>query len=198
MATFAYLRCSTSEQTTDNQRLEIEQAGFRPDFVFSETISGSVPSDRRPEFQKLLSKIRDGETLVVSKLDRLGRDSIDVQSTIKRLQERGIKVLVLALGSTDLTSPSGQLLMTMLAAVAQMERSLLIERTQAGLQRAKAEGKKLGRKSKTSDLQKQDILNRLKSGETVSGVARDYKVSRATVIGIRKSMEENSVQQQAY
>ena len=79
--------------------------------------------------------------------------------------------------------------MTMLAAVSQMERELLIERTQAGLARAKAEGKILGRKSKTTPDQKQEILALLGQGTTVSQVARNYGVSRATIIGIREHYE---------
>jgi len=153
-------------------------------------VSGSRPAATRPEFQRLLLQIRNGETLVVSKLDRLGRDAIDVQQTIKALQARNIKVIVLALGGTDLTSPTGTLLMTMLAAVSQMERELLIERTQAGLARAKAEGKILGRKPKTTPDQKQEILAQLGQGTTVSQVARNYGVSRATIIGIRERFNE--------
>lgn len=187
MAVFAYLRVSTTEQTTENQKLEIERSGLTPNYWFSDHgVSGSRPAASRPEFQRLLTQIRDGETIVVSKLDRLGRDAIDVQQTIKSLQARNIKVIVLALGGTDLTSPTGTLLMTMLAAVSQMERELLIERTQAGLARAKAEGKKLGRKSKTTDDQKQSIIKELKDGISVSQVARTYQVSRATIIGIRE------------
>ena len=73
----------------------------------------------------------------------------------------------------------------MLMAVAEMERSLIVERTQAGLARAKAEGKQLGRRSKTTDEQKVEIRKRLCAGESVSSVARDYGISRATVTGIR-------------
>lgn len=73
---------------------------------------------------------------LVSKLDRLGRDAIDILSTVKHLSERNIKVIVLQLGNTDLTSTTGELLLTMLSAVAEMERSIIVERTQAGLSRA--------------------------------------------------------------
>ena len=134
-----------------------------------------------------MTRIRSDETLVVSKLDRLGRDAVDVMQTIRLLGDRGVKVVVLQLGATDLTSAAGKLLLTMLAAVAEMERDLLIERTQAGLQRAKAQGKKLGRPSKTTDAQRLSIRQDLKSGKSVSQMARQYSVSRATVIGIRDS-----------
>ena len=81
-------------------------------------ISGKTCASQRPEFARLLEKIRDGETIVVSKLDRLGRDSIDVLQTVRMLSDRQIKVIVHQLGQTDLTSPAGKLLLTMLSAVA--------------------------------------------------------------------------------
>lgn len=186
MAVFAYLRTSSCEQNTENQKIEINNSGIFVDYWYDDHgVSGSTPATSRPEFQRLLTQIRDSEILVVSKLDRLGRDAIDVQQTIKLLQARNIRVIVLALGRTDLTSPPGTLLMTMLAAVAQLERQLIIERTQAGLARAKAEGKKLGRRSKTTDSQKKEICKRLSQGVSVSQIARDYEVSRATIIGVR-------------
>ncbi len=187
-ATFAYGRVSTTQQTTDNQRLELARAGFTIDdeYWFSdEGISGKTCAKQRPEFGRMLTRIRKGETLVVSKLDRLGRDAIDVMQTIRLLGERKVKVIVLQLGNTDLTSAAGKLLLTMLAAVAEMERDLLVERTQAGLQRAKAEGKILGRPSKTSPEQRKAILDELARGESVSAMARLYGVSRANIIGIR-------------
>lgn len=186
MAVFAYTRVSKSEQNPENQKLEIQQSGMNVDFWFCDHgVSGSTHASSRPEFQKLLTQIRSGETLVVSKLDRLGRDAIDVGTTVRLLQERNIKVIVLSLGGTDLTSPAGKMLMTMLSAVAEMERDLLIERTHAGLARAKSEGKKLGRKPKTNDTQKETIRQRLNEGVSVSQVARDFGISRASVISIR-------------
>lgn len=83
--TFAYGRVSTSEQSADNQRLEIESAGHKVDYWFADTISGKSSASQRPQFSKLLGQIRDGETLVVSKLDRLGRDAQDVGATVKLL-----------------------------------------------------------------------------------------------------------------
>lgn len=186
MAIFGYGRVSTGQQTTENQRLELERAGFAVDYWFSDHgISGKTCASERPEFARLLDKIRDGETLVVAKLDRLGRDAVDVLQTIRSLERRSIKVMVMQLGQTDLTSPAGKLLLTMLASVAEMERDLLIERTQAGLARARAEGKKLGRPSKTTLEQRREILEGLGRGESVSALARAYAVSRATIHAIR-------------
>ena len=190
MAIFGYGRVSTNQQATENQRLELEQAGYKiePEFWFAdEGVSGKVAANQRPAFKKMLGQIRKGETLVVSKLDRLGRDAIDVLQTVRLLGDRGIKVIVHQFGTTDLTSSAGKLLLSMLAAVAEMERDLLVERTQAGLIRAKAEGKTLGRPSKTTAEQRAEIRRRLDAGESVSATARFYGISRANIIGIRSS-----------
>jgi putative DNA-invertase from lambdoid prophage Rac len=185
MATFAYGRVSTKEQTTENQRREIESAGYKVDFWFAdEGVSGKISASQRPQFTKLLGQIRDGETLVVTKLDRLGRDAQDVGATIKALAARRIEVIVLQLGKLDLTSAAGKLMLTMLAAVAEMERDLLVERTQSGLARAKAEGKTLGRPSKTNDEQRRQIAADYAAGVSVSELARRFEVSRANILGI--------------
>lgn len=189
MAVFGYGRVSTTAQHTSNQRLELESAGFKIDYWFSDTgISGKTCAAQRPEFSALLNKIRDGETLVVSKLDRLGRDAVDVLQTVRALATRNIQVIVLQLGKIDLASVAGKLLLTMLVAVAEMERDLLVERTQAGLQRARAQGKRLGRRRKTTDLQRQEICTLLAAGSTVSDVARQFNVSRANIISIRNAV----------
>ena len=147
-------------------------------------ITGKVPAVQRKAFSEMLSKIRDGETLVVAKLDRLGRDAIDVLQTVRALADRNIKVIVHQLGTTDLTSAAGKLLLSMLAAVAEMERDLLIERTQAGLSRAKAEGKKLGRPSRIAPEARRAIIEKKNNGTSVSALAREYGVSRATIAAI--------------
>lgn len=187
MRVFGYGRVSTADQTTDNQRQELETMGhtIQAQRWFSDTISGKVPASERPEFSRMLERMEAGDMLVVSKLDRLGRDMIDVMQTLKALTGQGIRVKVLALGDTDLTSTAGKAVVGILAVVAEMERDMLVERTQAGLARAKAEGKQLGRPSKTSDADRDTIRARLGVGESVSQVARDFGISRATVISIR-------------
>lgn len=187
MATFAYGRVSTKDQTTTNQKMEIESAGYGIDYWYAdEGISGSTPASQRPEFSKMLDKIRDGERLVVTKLDRLGRDAQDVGATIKMLAARKIEVIVLQVGKLDLTSAAGKLMLTMLAAMAEMERDLLIERTQAGLARAKAQGKTLGRPTRTTDAQRKEIREQIAKGATISALSRIYGVSRASIMRIAK------------
>jgi putative DNA-invertase from lambdoid prophage Rac len=191
MRVFGYGRVSTADQTTDNQRQELEALGhtIQPQRWFSETISGKVPAGERPEFSRMVERIEAGDMLVVSKLDRLGRDMIDVVQTIRKLTSQGVKVKVLALGDVDLTSTAGKAVLGILATVAEMERDLLVERTQAGLARAKAEGKQLGRPSKTNEEDKGTIRAQLHKGVTVSQVARDFGISRASVIAIREGAQ---------
>src|SRR3982751_1807684 len=144
---FAYLRVSTPGQTTDNQLQEIRAAGFtiEPHRVVTDTVSGSLATARRRGFARLLDRLEPGDVLVVTKLDRLGRNAMDVGSTVARLAGIGVRVHCLALGGVDLTSSTGKLTMNVLNAVSEFERDLLVERTQAGLIRAKADGKTLGR-----------------------------------------------------
>ncbi len=143
--TFAYCRVSTADQTTDNQVREIEDAGFKvdPKRVIAETVSGSVAAANRKGFSKLLDRMEDNDVLVVTKLDRLGRDAMAVRATVEALAKTGVRVHCLALGGVDLTSAAGKMTLGVLNAVAEFERDLLIERTQAGLSRARAGGKTL-------------------------------------------------------
>lgn len=149
--TFLYARVSTSGQFTENQTQEVKAAGFdvQPGRVIEETISGSIVAKERPGFQKLLDRMESEDVLIVTKLDRLGRNAMDVRQTVEHLAANSIRVHCLALGGVDLTSPAGKMTMQVLGAVAEFERDLLIERTQQGLKRAKAEGKKLGRPEAT-------------------------------------------------
>lgn len=135
---FAYCRVSTADQTSENQRQEIATTGFsvKPDRVVTETVSGSVPALERPAFRKLIQdKIEEGDVLIVTKLDRLGRNAMDVRQTVEALAVRSVRVHCLALGGMDLTSAAGKMTMGVIAAVAEFERDLLIERTQSGLDR---------------------------------------------------------------
>ena len=185
--TFAYCRVSTADQTTDNQLQELAGSGFTidPRRVITETISGSVAAEQRPGFTKLLERMESGDVLVVTKLDRLGRNAIDVRSTVERLTAQGVRVHCLALGGMDLTSAAGKMTMGVIAAVAEFERDLLIERTQSGLARAKAEGKTIGRPAALTPSQAEQVRARLRAGEAVAAVARDFATSRQTIMRIR-------------
>lgn len=184
---FAYCRVSTSDQTTDNQVQEIANAGYKltPARVITETISGSVAASEREGWGRLLNKLEEGDVLVVTKLDRLGRNAMDVRATVEGLAGMGVRVHCLALGGMDLTSPAGKMTMGVINAMAEFERDLLIERTQAGLARAKAEGKSLGRPQSLSAAQVQAARERLEAGDAVAAIARDLGTSRQTIMRVR-------------
>lgn len=184
---FAYARVSTIDQAPENQILEIESAGFaiEPHRIITETVSGSRPIVQRKGFSRLLDKMEKGDVLVVTKLDRLGRDAVDVSNTVAKLEKIGIRVHCLALGGVDLTSSAGKMTMHVINAVAQFERDLLIERTQAGLSRAKVQGKQLGRPATLSSDQQQIVREKIEGGETISAIARQFNTSRQTIMRVR-------------
>lgn len=196
---WGYGRVSTLDQDTANQLHELKAAGhdIKPSrWMVDEGVSGSIPAMQRPAFAKLVNRITEArdddhrEVLVVSKLDRLGRDAIDVLQTLDTLRDMGVSVRVQSLDGTDLNSSSGRFMLQMLAAVAELERNLIRERTAAAQARFVAEGGKLGRPSKTTEVQRQAIRKALSdrtSGATVTSTAAKFGVSRATIITIRES-----------
>jgi len=146
--TFIYCRVSTTEQTAENQVSAIKARGYDKvpaNRVISETVSGATPTASRKAFAKLVDRMEEGDTLVVLKVDRLGRDAIDVLSTVKSLLASGIRVVSLDLPCPDLSTSEGQMMLGMFTVFAEFEKNRIRERTQEALDRKKAEGVKLGR-----------------------------------------------------
>ncbi|MCD5870278.1 resolvase domain-containing protein [Klebsiella pneumoniae] len=189
---FAYCRVSTLEQNTENQRREIEAAGFtiRPQRLIEEYISGSVAAAERPGFMRLLDRMENGDVLIVTKLDRLGRNAMDIRKTVELLSASEIRVHCLALGGVDLTSPAGKMTMQVISAVAEFERDLLLERTHAGIARAKASGKRFGRPPALDDEQKKTVFLRLREGGSISAIAREFDTTRQTILRVKAAMED--------
>jgi putative DNA-invertase from lambdoid prophage Rac len=181
--TFAYCRVSTAEQSYENQIHEIQAAGFQVDSrrIISETVSGSTSAFERKGFRDLVARLEWEDVLIVTKLDRLGRNAMDVRATVERLAEMQVRVHCLALGGADLTSAAGKMTMAVIAAVAEFERDLLIERTHAGLVRAKAQGKSLGRPGKLTLEQRDAIRLQREQGLSLGSLAKAYGVSRSAI-----------------
>jgi putative DNA-invertase from lambdoid prophage Rac len=118
-------------------------------------------------------------------MDRLGRNAMDVRQTVEALTAKSVRVHCLALGGMDLTSPAGKMTMGVIAAVAEFERDLLVERTQAGLSRAKAAGIAVGRPPSLSALDLAKVKEELLSGKSVAAIARSYGTSRQTIMRAR-------------
>ena len=186
---FAYCRVSTADQTTDNQIQQIAAEGFTVEEgrAIVETVSGSVPAMERKGFLSLLNKLEASDVLVVTKLDRLGRNVMDVLTSVQRLASMKVKVHCLALGGVDLTSSAGKMTMGLIAVMAEFERDLLVERTQAGLSRAKAQGKVLGRPRSVDAQASKVVLERLQRGDAVAALAREYGTSRQSIMRIRQT-----------
>lgn len=179
--TYFYCRVSTTEQTTANQVQSFRDKGYevKESFVIEETVSGAVCAMERKGFRNMVeNKLMEGDTLVVLKLDRLGRDNIDVQQTIDRLIKNGVIVHCLDLPTKDLSTSEGKLMLAMFAAFAAFEKDRIRERTIEGQARAKAEGKTIGRPSKASP---EKVAELRKGGLSISSTAKQLGVSEATV-----------------
>jgi len=172
-----YARISTIEQDTKAQVAALQSAGC--ELVFREKASGGRWD--RPELHKLLSQLRKGDVLVVWKLDRLSRSLRDVLTIMERVQERkaGFRSLTEAV---DTTTPAGRTMMQMVGAFAEFERAMLKERTKAGLDAARKEGRIGGRRPKLKPQQQQEIVKLVKRGKkTAADAARLFGVHPATV-----------------
>jgi putative DNA-invertase from lambdoid prophage Rac len=190
---FAYCRVSTLEQTTENQRREIESAGFavKSQRLIEEHISGSVAASERPGFSKLLDRMENGDVLIVTKLDRLGRNAMDIRKTVEQLAASNLRVHCLALGGVDLTSPAGKMTMQVISAVAEFERDLLLERTRSGIARAKAAGKRFGRPSALNEEQQLTVIARINAGVSISAIAREFNTTRQTILRVKAGQNES-------
>ncbi|EJU6337001.1 recombinase family protein [Salmonella enterica] len=150
--TFAYCRVSTTEQDVKNQMHQIRERGYKVAAnreIKDIGVSGSIPAMQRPNFLKLIDRLESGDELVVLKLDRLGRDNIDVQQTIQLLTDMGVTIHCLDLPIPNLSSNEGKLMLQMFAAFAEFERNRIRERTIESIERRKAEGLSVGRPEAT-------------------------------------------------
>lgn len=177
-----YARVSTRDQDPQLQINALTEAGVREQDIYYETVSGA--SKRRPQYEAMMKDLREGDTLVIWKLDRLGRTVRGVLETFAVLSERGVKIRCIT-QSIDTSNPMGRLVVVILAAVAEMERELGLERTRAGLERAKAEGRLGGATARNSH---QKILEFVKLGFRKGAAAAGLSVPgfQKAVIRARK------------
>lgn len=175
-----YARVSTSKQgqSLDTQRDALIDAGCDPIHIYSDTISGT--NWQRPGLDDALAYMHPDDTLVVTRLDRLGRSLAETVSTIAELAERGINVKVLE-PALDTSKPTDKVVINVMASLAEWERDLLVQRTREGVAHARAQGRVAGPKPKLNPEQKKQINQMFQSGESVSALARSFKVSRPTI-----------------
>lgn len=172
-----YGRVSTRDQNLDAQRDALKAAGA--DKVFIEKITGTKAA--RPELDKLREQMRQGDTLVITRLDRLGRSTKDLLAIASDLEERGVDLEVLE-QSIDTKTPEGKLFFTMIAAMAEFEHSMMVARTRDGLAAARARGRVGGRKPKLTELQKKQVRKLYEErGGTVREIAARFNITPPTV-----------------
>ena len=176
-----YARVSSQGQTLDSQ---LEQLGkVNCARIYSEKISGAR-SDRA-ELQRLLKGLGPGSVVVVTRLDRLARSTIDLLTIIKAIADKGCLFKSIADPWCDTTTPGGRLMLTVLGGLAEFERELLKARTSEGRARAKRAGVRMGRKPKLSPHQIAEVRDRKAGGESVRLLARSYGVSPNTISRVR-------------
>jgi len=179
--TVAYIRVSSVDQNTDRQLEAINSAA--PDKVFTDRCSGK--DTKRPQLEAMLSYVREGDTVVVHSLDRLGRNLDDLRKVVTGLNTRGIAVQFLKenlmFAGDDSDSSLSKLMFNMLGSFAEFERSLIRERQREGIALAKKAGVYRGRKPSLTDEQAQGLRKRVAAGEQKAGLAREFGVSRETL-----------------
>lgn len=143
---FGYARVSTNDQNVDQQAaLLMDHYDIDVQHLVTEVFTGTTLD--RPKFESLISRLREGDTLVVYHVSRLGRKASDVLHLVEDLQSRGVSLKIHELGGMDIASPQGKMVFTVLAGMAEMEREYMMERQRIGIERAKKEGKYHGRKA---------------------------------------------------
>ncbi|MFT8921115.1 recombinase family protein [Acetobacter sp.] len=194
MKRYGYARVSTEGQTNDPQLLSLRREGLSDDMITQDIISGGVPAMSRPGMSSLLKMLEAGDSLIAAKLDRLGRDTVDVIGLIRILNERCINLRILNIG-VETNTPNGRLFLTILAAFAEFEREIIKERTLAGLEAARAAGKRLGRRPKLTIRQRSHALTMSASGHTNGQIADILGVSIST---IQRITAQNTLQKAAF
>jgi DNA invertase Pin-like site-specific DNA recombinase len=186
--TVGYLRVSTADQNTDRQL-----DGLQLDKVFTDHASGK--DTNRPQFQAMRAHVREGDEVVVHSMDRLARSLVDLRRTVDEFTAEGVRVRVVKEGLTfgDTDDPCATLMLSVMGAVAEFERALLLERQREGIAIAKSKGVYKGRKPSLSAEQSDEVKRRLAAGESAAALSREYDVSRATIYNTNPWTEEHVI-----
>lgn len=175
---YGYARVSSNTQDYAAQVDALKAGGCER--IFSEKASGKS-TNGRPELAKLMRLLQPGDAIVVTKLDRIARSSRDLHNIIGELQERSCGFVSLGDSWCDTTSDVGRLVLAIMGGIAEFERSLIRNRCQAGIERARAKGTKFGRPAALDAGERKRIAERYAAGETMAELAREYEVGEATI-----------------
>src|SRR6516164_6132725 len=175
---YGYARVSSKAQDHAAQIEALKAAGCEQ--IYSEKMSAKSTNGRR-EFEKLMKALTPGDTVVVTKLDRLARSSRDLHNILHELQTLGCGFVSLGESWCDTTSDVGVLVMTIMGGIAEFERKLIRSRCEEGIERAKRKGTKFGRPTALDTGQRRRIAERYAAGETMAELAREYDCGEATI-----------------
>jgi DNA invertase Pin-like site-specific DNA recombinase len=180
MATYGYARVSTEDQELGLQITALRAAGVPDANIIREKASGKAGSDR-PAYAALLARLDDGDRLVVWKVDRLGRSTLDALNTAKDLDGRGVHIVITTLG-IDLKTPGGRLVFGMMAQIAEFERELIRDRVIGGMAEAKGRGQHMGRRHTLRPNQRAEAARlHLEEGKSIGAIAALFGCGRTVV-----------------
>ncbi|MES9964831.1 MAG: recombinase family protein [Candidatus Sedimenticola sp. 20ELBAFRAG] len=176
MEVIGYARVSSVGQSLEVQNEKLKEYGCTK--IYKEKRSGTTAN--RPELKNCIDYVRDGDVLVITKLDRLARSTLDLHKIIEELNQKKVGFKVLD-QSIDTTTKEGKLMFSMLAAVAEFETALRSERQMEGIKKAKNLGVAFGRKAKLTDEQVQEMRSKRESGVLIKDLMNEYGISKASV-----------------
>ena len=172
-----YARVSRADQHTEQQETALRNAGCEKLFV-DHGVSGAA--EHRPHLERLLDQLRSGDIIVVTKLDRLGRSLPNVLDIVEAIEQQDAGLVSLAEAAIDTTSAAGKLVFRIFAVVAEFERDRLRERTVEGLDRARANGARLGRPQRLEAIEIENLRALRKEGRSYASLAKTFRISRST------------------
>jgi DNA invertase Pin-like site-specific DNA recombinase len=181
MTIMGYARVSTDGQALDAQVAELKAAGT--EVIFQEKISGA--REDRAQLKRVLAALKQGDVLIVTRLDRLARSTMHLLNILAAVNEAGAGFKSLRDQWADTTTAHGRLMLTVLGGLAEFERELIMSRTSEGRERAKARGIRMGRRPKLNAHQRGEALARRDAGESIVDIARSYAVAHSTISRLR-------------
>ena len=194
---YGYARVSTAKQMKDGNSIEdqtakLKEAGAQE--IVTDAYTGTKLD--RPNFTKLLERLQPGDTLIVTKLDRLARSAVEGGTIVQELHAKGIKIHILNMGIADDTG-MGKLIVTMLLAFAEFERDMIVERTQSGKAIARANGKRVdGRPKKFHPAQLDHAMQLLEEGHSFTAVEEKTGISKSTLVREKRNRKAKTIQEQ--
>lgn len=194
---YGYARVSTAKQMKDGNSIEdqtakLKEAGAQE--IVTDAYTGTKLD--RPNFTKLLERLQPGDTLIVTKLDRLARSAVEGGTIVQELHAKGIKIHILNMGIADDTG-MGKLIVTMLLAFAEFERDMIVERTQSGKAIARANGKRVdGRPKKFHPAQLDHAMQLLEEGHSFTAVEEKTGISKSTLVREKRNRKAKTMQEQ--